>query len=199
MRIGIFGGTFDPPHLGHLILAVESLYQLELDRVLFVLTPNPPHKQGQSVSPVEQRLQLLQNLVDEEPAFVASCVDIDRASPHYAVDTVKILRMKLLKYELIYLMGGDSLGELPSWHNPEEFVKACDFLGVMRRPGEHFELLKLEYLIPGITNKIHFVVAPLLEISSTEIRKRIASGQPYQFYLPQKVYQTIKTRHFYGA
>lgn len=116
MRLGIFGGTFDPPHIGHLILAAEALAQLELDRVLWVLTPNPPHKTRRSLTPVALRYELLRAAFEADPAFVISWVDLDRPPPHYAVDTMRLLRQDHPRDRLVYLMGSDSLDDLPLWH-----------------------------------------------------------------------------------
>ena len=118
MRIGIFGGTFDPPHLGHLILADEAHAQLELDRLLWVLTPDPPHKLHQSITPLVDRLDMLRATIAGNNAFELSMVDIERAGPHYAVDTLLILGRSYPGDALIYVMGGDSLRDLPTWYRP---------------------------------------------------------------------------------
>ena len=197
MRIGIFGGTFDPIHLGHLILAAEAQAQLELDRLLFVLTPYPPHKQGRKITPIEIRLEMLQTAIGDNPVFELSRVDIDRPPPQYAVDTVRFLDQTFPEAELVYLMGGDSLQDLPTWYHPQEFVQACHYLGVMRRPGDYIDLTDIENQIPGIRAKILFVDAPLLEISSSEIRQRVAHSRPYRYFLPLPVYNIIQARHLY--
>ncbi|MCK5314908.1 MAG: nicotinate-nucleotide adenylyltransferase [Anaerolineales bacterium] len=197
MRIGIFGGTFDPPHLGHLILAAEAKHQLELDKVLWVLTPFPPHKRGQSITPLADRLDMLLQAIADDTSFELSRVEIDRPGPHYALDTVKLLREAYAGVELTYLMGGDSLRDLTTWHRPEEFVAACDWLGVMCRPGAHPEVHDLEALIPGISKKVKFVEAPEIGISSSELRQRIAQGRSYRYYLPKPVYQLIRERLLY--
>jgi len=197
-RLGIFGGTFDPPHLGHLILAAEALDQLKLDRVLWVLTPEPPHKQGQNRQTLEDRLEMLHIAISEFPSFQLSRVDIDRSPPHYAVDTVHLLAEQYPQSELIYLIGGDSLRDLPKWHKPLELVAACNSLGVMQRPDAHLDLARLEASLPGITRKISNIDAPLLEISSSEIRQRIAAGRPFLHYLPVGVYFLIREQRLYG-
>ncbi len=197
MKIGIFGGTFDPPHLGHLILAAEAYHQLGLSRLLWVLTPIPPHKPDRPISPVEQRLALVQAAIQADPAFELSRVDIDRPPPHFALDTVLILRNQFPSAELIYLMGGDSLHDLPTWHRPLDFAAACDALGVMRRPGYPVDLSSLEADLPGISPKICFVDTPLLEISSSDIRRRIASGEPYRYFLTREVWQLIQAQELY--
>jgi nicotinate-nucleotide adenylyltransferase len=197
VRLGVFGGTFDPPHLGHLILAAEAVDQLKLDRLLWVLTSIPPHKQNQIVSPLTVRLELLQAVLACDPAFDLSRVDIDRPAPYYAADTVQLLRAQYPQAELFYLMGGDSLYDLPVWYHPEVFLSGCTGLGVMRRPGDRIDLARLEGVLPGITEKIHFINSPLLEISSKQIRERIRSGHAYRYYLPEVVFQLIDQKRLY--
>lgn len=198
MRIGIFGGTFDPPHLGHLILAAEAIHQLRLERLLFVLTPDPPHKRDRSISVIEHRLAMLQAAIGDDPAFELSRVEIDRPGPHYAVDTVRLLQAEYPQAQLVYLMGGDSLRELPlNWHRPAEFVEACHALGVMRRPGDQIDMDALEAALPGLSAKVRFMQAPLLEIASRQIRRRVAQGRPYRYYLPPAVYEIIQRNGLY--
>lgn len=196
-QIGVFGGTFDPPHLGHLILAAEAYYQLGLDRLYWVLTPDPPHKRGQPLSKLQDRLELVQAALADAPHFELSRVDMDRPSPHYAVDTVRILRELNRGAEMIYLMGGDSLDDLPNWYHPAEFVKGCAALGVMRRPGDEIDLRAIQSKLPGVSKKVRFIDAPLLEISSTQIRERIEEGAPYRYYLHPQVYSIIQNKKLY--
>ena len=197
MRIGIFGGTFDPPHLGHLILAAEARYQLKLDRLLFVLTPDPPHKQGQRITALHDRLEMIQAAIAHDPSFQLSRVDIHRPGPHYSLDTVNFLQEQYPEAALVFLMGGDSLHDLPTWYHPREFVEACDAIGVMHRADEEFDLGELEKVIPNISDKVEFIKAPLLEIASTELRARIREGRPYCYYLPKEVCEIIDERGLY--
>ncbi len=196
-RLGIFGGTFDPPHIGHLVLAAEAWDQLHLDCVLWVLTPNPPHKTGRLVSSLPVRLALLQAALGDNPAFQLSRIDIDRPPPHYAVDTVQLLRQAYPQASLVYLMGGDSLADLPTWHAAKSFVERLDEVGVMCRLGEHIDLPALEAQLPGLAGKVHFVDAPRLEIASTDIRQRIAAGRTYRYFLPPAVWQAIEQQDLY--
>ena len=129
--------------------------------------------------------------------FEISSVDIDRNPPHFAVDTVRLLQKQFPQAKLIYLMGGDSLRDLPLWFEARKFVARCHALGVMRRPGVQVDLKYVEGQIPGIQEKIRFFETPLLEISASEIRKRIQSGQPYRFFLPEKVFEIIQSRSLY--
>lgn len=197
MRVGVFGGTFDPPHLGHLILAAEACDQLKLERLLWVLTAQPPHKQNQPIRPVEVRMELLQAALKGDSRFEVSRVDIDRPGPHYALDTLRLLQEQMPQAQLFYLMGGDSLHDLPIWHEPQQFLDSCAGLGVMRRPGSRIDLAEIEKFLPGISSCVTFIDAPLLEISSQEIRRRIAGGHTFRYYLPTAVYELIQKQHLY--
>jgi len=195
--IGIFGGTFDPPHLGHLILAAEARAQLGLERLLWVLTPDPPHKQDQSIAPLDHRLEMVTLAIANDPQFEISSVELTRHGPHYALDTVLILAGQNPGVNLVYLMGGDSLSDLPHWHRPADFVSACHLIGVMRRPGDTVELAALEKSLPGLRSKVRFVEAPLLDIAAREIRRRIAEGRPFRYFLPERVYEYIDEHGLY--
>lgn len=197
MRIGIFGGTFDPPHIGHLILAAECQDQLALERVLWVLTPTPPHKPGKPVTPLDIRLEMLQAALPGDAGFEISRVEIDRPPPHYAVESVNLLRLRHPDDTLVYLMGGDSLRDLPKWVQPWQFVTACDEIGVMRRPGDAIDLDALEQTLPGLTARVRFVNAPLLDISSSQIRARAAAGRTIRYYLPPAVFKMVITHGLY--
>ncbi len=198
-RIGVFGGTFDPPHLGHLILASEARAQLSLDRLLWVLTSVPPHKLGQPISPLEDRLAMLRLSIADQPGFQVSLVDINRPGPHYTVDTVRILAKDNPGATLVLLLGGDSLHDLTTWYEPAQLVAECSEIGVMRRPGALIDLDSLEKGIPGITAKVRFVDAPLLDIASHEIRKRVAEGLPFRYYVTKPVYEYILEHRLYQA
>jgi len=197
MKIGLFGGTFDPPHLGHLILAAEAQDQLALSRILWVLTPDPPHKLGQVITPLEHRLSMLQLMLDDSPEFELSRIEIDRAGPHYAIDTVLLIAKQFPDAQITYIMGGDSLRDLPKWHRPNDFVAACHSLGVMRRPGDTIDLPALEMQLPGISAKVHFLNALLHDISSRELRHRILQGKTFKYYLHRKVYEYIQQHQLY--
>lgn len=196
-RLGIFGGTFDPPHLAHLILAAEAHYLLNLDLVHWVLTPDPPHKEGRPITALPYRLEMIEAALSSDPIFQLSRVDIDRPPPHFAVDTINLLKETYPQAALIYLMGGDSLRDLPLWKRPKEFLEACHGLGVIRRPGDMVDLPSLETKLPGLSRKVQFIESPLLEISATQIRQRVASGQPFRYLLPSTVYDIIQERRLY--
>lgn len=199
MRIGIFGGTFDPPHVGHQILAAEAAAQLGLDRVLWVVTPHPPHKLGLPITSDQVRLEMVRAAAADNPIFEVSTIEFERPGPHFAADTVAALALRYPDAELIYLMGGDSLHDLPTWHEPRQFLQGCAGLGIMRRPGDAVDLTTLEAALPGITAKAHFVDAPLVQISASDIRERVASGRPYRYMVPPAVYDRIERLHLYHS
>jgi len=196
-RIGLFGGTFDPPHLGHMILAAEAFHSLSLDRIFWILTPQSPLKDERTISSVQQRRELVLAALQNVPEFELSQVDILRDPPYYAVDTVKILKREYPGTDFIYLMGGDSLRDLPAWHDPNQFVQELSGLGVYRRPGSQPDLEILEKLCPGIKTKTTIFQAPQIEISAADIRQRIREGRPFRFFLPPEVYQLICAQNLY--
>lgn len=197
MKIGVLGGTFNPVHLGHLILAEEASFQLKLNRVLWVLTPNPPHKSGKVILEITERLRLLELAIAENPMFALSDVDIRRPPPHFAVDTMRLLHEEFPGHELIYLIGGDSLRGLPGWFQPDALVEICDGLGVMLRPGVDVDTQQLDQQIPGILRKLIILSGQGVDISSSDIRARIINHRPYRYLLPPRVYETIRESRFY--
>jgi len=197
MKIGIFGGTFDPPHIGHLILAEEAAEQLELDHVLWVLTPFPPHKKMQKISSLQDRMSMVLLAIAENRMFSLSRVDIDRQPPHYAADTVLLLREKSPVDEFYYLMGADSLNDLPTWHEPVLFVSYCHVIGIMGRPEEFVNTTALETQIPGLNKKLHFLNTPLIQISGSDIRSRVHGGKQFRYFVPEKIYHFILNHKLY--
>jgi nicotinate-nucleotide adenylyltransferase len=197
-RIGLFGGTFDPPHLGHTILAAEAFEQLSLTRLLWVLTAVPPHKTGQAITPVEHRVAMVQRALQPYPEFELSRLEIDRPPPHYAADTIRAAAEHNPGSDVIYLIGGDSLHDLPRWHDPAAFMAACHQIGVMRRPGDSIDLSALETALPGLTAKLAVVDAPLLEISSREVRQRAQAGRLIRQYLLPAVHEYIVDNKLYA-
>ncbi len=197
MNIGIFGGTFDPPHVGHLILAGEAADQLNLNKVLWVVTPNPPHKRTQPISRADQRALLVQAAIEGDARFELSRVDLDRPAPHYSVDTVRFIAAENPAANLFFLIGGDSLRDLPTWHQPELLTRLVSGYGVLRRPGAEFDLPSLEHLIPGVSKKINFIDTPQVDISARVIRQRIAAGRHFRHFLPPRVYELIEQQRWY--
>jgi nicotinate-nucleotide adenylyltransferase len=196
-KIGLFGGTFDPPHIGHLILASEAVHQLGLSRLLWMLAPDPPHKQEQPITPLPHRLEMLQRMIFDNPTFEVSYLEINRPGPHYTIDTVRLLAQQESNADIVLLLGGDSLRDLPTWRLYADLVAEVTEIGVMRRPGDPFDMPALEAIIPGLTEKVTFIDAPLQDLASREIRRRIADGEPYRYYVFPPVYEYIKANHLY--
>jgi nicotinate-nucleotide adenylyltransferase len=197
MRIGIFGGTFDPPHLGHMILASEALEQLKLDKLLWMVTAMPPHKKSDEVLSVDQRLALTKAAISRFPQFELSTLEIDRPGPHYSVDTVGLVKELFPEAEIFFLMGQDSLRDLPQWYESELFLERCSGLGVMRRPGIETVLQELTDKYPHIIRKIHWFETPLVDISSHDIRQRVKNNRTFQFFLSEDVYHLIESQGYY--
>jgi nicotinate-nucleotide adenylyltransferase len=135
--------------------------------------------------------------IADNPAFELSRAELDRPGPHYTLDTLEAISEQYPDADITPIIGGDSLRDLPTWHKPRELVYASHWVGVMRRPGDEPNLDKLESELPGLSSKIHYVDAPLLEIASREIRSRIATGHPIRYYVPLPVCEYIQEHHLY--
>ena len=189
-RLGILGGTFDPPHNGHRTLAAHSLRQLHLTGVLWVLTPNPPHKDRPGITPYTLRREMVHAAIAGNPAFILCEVESERPGPHYMVDTIAILQKRNPDEEYTLLLGEDSLRDLPIWHRPRDVLALCP-LAVLRRPDRKADIAVLELLLPGIGARTTFLDAPPVDISSTEIRERVARGESIRGFLPAAVEEII--------
>lgn len=196
-RVGYFGGTFDPPHLGHIILAAEARQFLDLDRFKWIITPEPPHKRNRKITPVESRMQMLDLAIANSGQYEICDIDIQRDPPHYAADTVEILKMDHPEEELVYIIGEDSLVDLPKWHDIQRFIATIDELAVAPRPGISTDLDQLEEVLPGITEKTVFIPNVLLEISSSVIREKVRVGAPFEHFLTDSLVKYIKENELY--
>jgi nicotinate-nucleotide adenylyltransferase len=185
-RIGILGGTFDPPHIGHLILAEYARVALDFERLLFVPAADPPHKRDEHKVAIQHRLAMLERAIAGNDNFHISRVDIDRPGPHYSVDTVRLIAESYPDAELYFVMGGDSLRDLPTWYHPAEFIQLCK-LAVMRRPEETIQPDMHEDILPGLAERVVMIDAPLVGISSTMIVERIGKGQSARYLVPDSV------------
>ena len=195
-RIGILGGTFDPPHVGHLILAEYSAEALNLEHLYFVPAADPPHNQGEVKAPVRQRMAMLACAIEGNERFSLSRIDIDRPGPHYSLDMVRILRAQHPDADLYFVMGGDSFHDLPAWYRPEEII-ALTHLVVMRRPHDNIHPDMHEAVLPGLAQRVQVIDAPLLEISSTDIVERLQHGMSVRYLVPDSVLDYIRENGLY--
>ena len=196
-RIGYLGGTFDPPHLGHLKLAGEALTQLDLNVVKWLITPRSPHKTDREISPTQTRLSMLELVLEKFDEFTISTIDLNRDPPYYAVDTVEIIKKENPEEELVYIIGEDSLVDLPSWYQPERFLAELDQLAVAPRPGYKTDLDLMEVEFPGLKEKTVFLTGFLMDISSSMIREKVKQGDDYQEYLTREVAAYIVENQLY--
>jgi len=199
MRIGILGGTFDPIHLGHLILAEEARYLLNLAQVLLAPAADPPHKRDQGKSPAEHRVRMVELAIADNPHLALSRIDIDRPGPHYTLDMVRLLAAQHgPDTELYFLMGLDSLADPPTWHRPQELMQACR-LAAFSRPDTEFDWTSLEAALPGVRAQVIVLPMPLLEISGRDLRQRARQGRPLRYQTPRQVEQYIAQHQLYRA
>lgn len=197
-QIAILGGTFDPPHFGHLILAEQACDQLHVERVLWVPAAHPPHKQGEHYTGVDHRLEMLRLALVDNPCFAISLIDVNRPAPHYSVDMLSFLRHEYAGTELLFLMGGDSLRDLSTWREPARLLKLAHLV-VMRRPGDNLNLIASEEIIPGIKDRVTLLDTPLIEISAHDIRQRVQGGRSIRYLVPEPVRAYIVRSNLYHS
>ncbi len=196
-KIGYFGGTFDPPHIGHLALASEAAHQFGLSRLYWGLTPDPPHKQEQVITTLTHRLEMLKRVVSENPLFEISYLEINRPGPHYTVDTIQLLKQQEQDADITLLIGDDSLLDFPTWRRPLDLIAAVSKIGVMRRFGSPPDYSALYEQIPELEGKIDFIDVLVQPISSREIRRRVEEGNVYRCYTLPSVSSYIEENQLY--
>ena len=197
-RIGILGGTFDPPQMGHLILAEYSRETLHMDHILFVPVADHPVKQGEMRLPIKHRLAMLRLAVSDNPHFSISRVDIDREGPHYSADTVNIIREQFPEAELYFVMGGDNLRTLPTWKRAQDLYRCCR-LAVMKRADEDIAPSMHDDVLPGLSQKVDIVDVPLLSLwlSSTYVTERLRDDLSVRYLVPDAVLDYIADYDLY--
>ena len=191
-RIALFGGTFDPVHLGHLIVAEQCREQAGLDQVWFVPAARPPHKQERTLTPFGQRGEMLALAVAGNSAFHVSEIEKDRPGPSYTADTLTELAERHPDFELSFIMGSDSLPDLPLWHDPGRILELARLL-VVARPD--WPIRSLEEL--GGKVRAQVVQAPLIDISSRDLRRRVAEGRSIRYLVPRALEVYIREKQLY--
>jgi nicotinate-nucleotide adenylyltransferase len=197
-KIGILGGTFDPPHIGHLILAEYTMEYLQLDMVLFVPVGDHPFKGGNVRTVSQHRLAMLKLAIEGNRRFQISTVDMDRQGPHYSADTVQIIQRDFPDALLYFVMGGDNLRSLPSWTRARELYQQCR-LAVMRRADEDIAPDMHDDELPGLSKKVDIVDVPLLSIwlSSTHVIERLEQRKSVRYLVPDAVLSYIDENEVY--
>ncbi len=195
------GGTFDPVHYGHLVVAEEVYAALDLAEMLFVPAGQPPHKPNRVVTGAQHRLAMLELAIAGNPHFSISRVDLDRPGPSYTVETLRLLREQWGELTALYfVIGWDSLEDLLTWYDPAGILQQLSYLVAVRRPGynEHEGYRdSLEARLPGIKQRLLVVPAPQFDISSTDLRQRVAEKRPIKYQVPESVEQYIKQYKLY--
>jgi nicotinate-nucleotide adenylyltransferase len=197
-RIGFFGGTFDPPHCGHALLAEYAYEQGNLDALLWVLTPLSPFKET-TYATLDQRIAMIEMMLTYQKFSRLSRAEIDRNPPYYTLDTAKLLRSQLgAEDELYFVLGGDAMRYFPKWHGAYELIdRVLDGLIVARRPGDGLDLSRTEKAMPGISNKMTVVTMKRLPIASSEIRTKIQRGLSVEGEVVPEVFSYIQKNHLY--
>jgi nicotinate-nucleotide adenylyltransferase len=196
VRIGILGGTFNPPHLGHLVCAQEAYIQLELERVILIPAREPPHKPVEDEPGAEHRLELCRLAVDGDPRFDVSEIELNRDGPSYTVDTLSLLHSSAPDTDLYLILGGDIAAGLPDWHEPER-VMSLSTLAVAKRRGTPKEQVEQSLARLRGGRRTRFFRMPRIGVSSTFIRARVRTGQPIRYLVPDPVAAYIADKGLY--
>lgn len=189
-KIGIIGGTFDPPHFGHLIIAQEVLESFCLDEIWFMPSAIPPHKDREDILDANTRLELLKRAIADHPQFSVSTIELERSGKSYTYDTMKQLKERYPDTLFYFLIGGDMIDSLHTWYEIEQLLELVQFIG-LRRPG---------YVSKSrFSERILEIEVPQIDISSSLIRNRIRAGKSIRYFVPEQVRTYIEMGNLYGA
>lgn len=197
-RLGILGGTFNPPHLGHLVCASEAAAQLRLDRVLLTPVAIPPHKRACADPGPATRLELCRLAVRDAERLDVCALEVERGGPSYTVDTLRELHARDPEDELTFIVGGDIALGLPTWHEPEAVLGLATLAVAERSGAARADVAeRLEEAFPGVAT-LAFFDMPRIDVSSSDIRRRIASGEPIRYLVPEAVARRIEEGRLYA-
>jgi nicotinate-nucleotide adenylyltransferase len=198
VRVGILGGAFNPPHIGHLVCAQEALLQLELDKVLFVPVGQAPHREIEEDPGAEARLELVELATADDDRFESSRVEVDREGPSYTSDTLRQMRAEASEDEHFLILGGDQAAGLPSWHEPEEVLSLVT-VAVVERVSWTRNAIGIKIARLKGSERVRYLDMPLMQVSSSAIRRRVATGRPIRYLVPDAVATYIEANGLYGA
>ncbi len=198
MKVGIFGGTFDPIHIGHLIAAEEARCVLGLDQVLFIPAGRPWFKAGQRITQAGHRMAMVQRAVASNPWFKASDIEVRRPGPTYTVDTLVELRQSLgCDVDLYVILGLDALKEMHRWREPGRIFEMATVVGISRPGTPNFDPGVLDGISPGVSAKVVLINGVRIDISGTELRRRVAQGRSIRYWVPDAVEAYIHEHGLY--
>lgn len=195
-RVGILGGTFNPPHVGHLVMAQEAHAQLGLDRVLWIPNGTPPHKEAPDDPGAAVRLELCRAAIGDDDRFAVSAFEVERAGPSYTVDTLAAIRATSPSDELTFIVGGDQAQALPTWREPSRVLSLAR-LGVAERTGVRRQDLAERLSTVAGPDRYAFFDMPRIDVSSSLVRRRLADGRPVRYLVPDAVLAEIRGRGLY--
>ena len=200
MKVGVFGGTFDPIHMGHLIAAEEARVSLQLDEILFIPTGQPYFKANREITQAGHRMAMVELAVESNPHFRASNLETERPGPTYTVETLMELRDQLgAGTEIYVILGLDSLEELDRWHQPERVLEMSTIVGVSRPGSPRLDTRMLDAIRPGASARVVLLDGPLIGVSGSEIRRRVSGGLAIRYHVPEAVEAYIYEHGLYGA
>jgi len=197
-RLGLFGGTFDPVHVGHLIVAEEAAGRLHLDRVLFAPSRHPWRKAGRDIASEQDRVAMVDLALAGNPRFAVSLVDMEREGPTYSVDTVDDIRRQQPDADLFFIIGYDALVDLPNWREPARLATSVNLVAMVR-PGYSVDWAVVARAIPQAHDRVTVLQIPVIGISSSEVRARVARGDSVRYWVPDAVAAYIAAHGLYRA
>jgi nicotinate-nucleotide adenylyltransferase len=198
LRLGVLGGTFNPPHLGHLLCAQEAHDQLELDRVVLMPAGTPPHKEVEADPGAEARYALCQAAVEGDERFEVSRAELDRAGRSFTVDTLKSLHDQSPQHDITFIAGGDMARSLPSWREPEALLSLAT-LAVAERAADRRDAISAAIAPLAGSGSVRFFDMPRIDVSSSLVRERVAAGRPIRYLVPDAVADAIAQNGWYRA
>ncbi|AQU02488.1 nicotinic acid mononucleotide adenylyltransferase [Dehalococcoides mccartyi] len=198
LKTGILGGTFDPIHTGHLILAEEVKKRLGLDEIIFIPTGQPYYKADKAISPAADRLNMVKLAISGKPYFRVMDIEIKRSGPTYTADTLNDLKLILPeKTELYFILGWDNLEALPRWHKASEIIRLCQLVAVPRIGQAKPDVDELDDKLPGLQQSLIMLSKPEVDVSSSLVRERLENGQGVEHLVPEAVAAYIKEHGLY--
>ena len=198
MRVGILGGAFNPPHIGHLVCAQEALLQLALDKVVFVPVGHAPHREIEDDPGAEARLELVELAIADDDRFETSRMELDREGPSYTSDTLREMRRNAPNDEHFLILGGDQAAGLATWHEPEEVLSLAT-VAVVERVSWTRNAIGIKIARLKGSERVRYLDMPLIQVSSSAIRHRVASGRPIRYLVPDTVASYVLANGLYAG